>query len=115
MAKLIIDDPAKLISLGWDSFVKNHPHATVFQSPGMYELFDATERMQPVVAGIVDEGTGSLHGILLAAIIREMDGVGGYFSSRTVVYGGPLVETRGKGEEGKSGRGDFVGGGDPEG
>jgi hypothetical protein len=96
----IIDDPGKLISLGWDSFVKNHPHATVFQSPDMYALFDATERMQPVVVGIVDESDGSLCGVLLAAIIREMNGVGGYFSSRTVVYGGPLVGKRGRGDVG---------------
>ena len=48
--------------------------------------------MKSVVVGAIEQGTGKLCGILLGVNIREMDGVAGYFSSRTVVYGGPLID-----------------------
>jgi hypothetical protein len=50
--------------------------------------------MSPAVIGIIEEDEGFLSGILLGVVIREMKGPGGYFSSRTVVYGGPLVSPR---------------------
>ena len=100
MTLLIETGHEKLLPLGWAEFVREHPHGSVFQSPEMFELFLGTERMKPVVVGTVDKDSGQLTGILQAVIIREMNGVGGYFSSRTVVYGGPLVETGGRGEEG---------------
>ena len=84
----------------------SHPEGTVFQSPEMYTLFSGTGRMKPVVVGLANEKTRKLEGILLAVIIRELNGPAGYFSSRAVIYGGPLVEKRGQGEEGKRGRGD---------
>jgi serine/alanine adding enzyme len=87
----IITDPEKLLQLGWASFVENHPERTVFQSPEMYELFQHSVQMDPVVAGLIDKETSSIKGLLLGVNIREMKGVAGYFSSRTVIYGGPLI------------------------
>jgi hypothetical protein len=81
-----------LRKLGWDDFVASHPEGTVFQSPDMYELYDKTSRMKPVLVGIAEQGTGKLAGILLGVIIRELNGPTGYFSARTVVYGGPLID-----------------------
>jgi hypothetical protein len=88
----LITDPEKLHQLGWSSFIASHPEGTVFQSPEMYELFQATSRMKPVVIGVADHETGLLKGILLGVIIRELNGPAGYFSSRTVIYGGPLTD-----------------------
>jgi len=88
---LLLSDPSQISAAGWSSFINAHPDGTVFQSPDMYELFDRTEKMCPVVIGVVNEDAGTLAGVLLGVIIREMNGIGGYFSSRTVVYGGPLV------------------------
>ena len=64
---------------------------TVFQSPEMYELFLNSPRMKPVVIALADKGTSSLKGLLVGVTIREMKGPAGYFSSRTVIYGGPLI------------------------
>ena len=58
----------------------------------MYKLFQKTGRMKPVVIGVIDTTSGSLKGILLGVIIRELTGLAGYFSSRTVIYGGPLID-----------------------
>jgi hypothetical protein len=88
----VVTDTGKLSELGWEAFVDAHPEGTVFQSPDMYELFQYTKRMRPVVIGVTDTYTGTLKGICLAVIIREISGLAGYFSSRTVVYGGPLTD-----------------------
>jgi len=82
----------ELLQAGWADFIASHPDGTVFQSPKMYELFSATKQMKPVVVGLADAGNGALKGILSGVIIREMNGPAGYFSSRTVIYGGPLLD-----------------------
>lgn len=92
MPLFLINEPEKLQHLGWSSFVASHPKGTVFQSPEMFELFQKTSKMKPVVIGINDPEAGSLKGILLGVIIRELNGLAGYFSSRTVIYGGPLID-----------------------
>jgi serine/alanine adding enzyme len=88
----LITDPEKLINLGWSSFIAFHPEGSIFQSPEMYELFQKTGRMKPVVIGIADKKAGLLIGILSGVVIRELNGLAGYFTSRTVIYGGPLID-----------------------
>ena len=92
MSFSLITDGEKLKQLGWGAFVASHPEGTVFQSPDMYELFRNTGRMKPVIIGVANLEAGSLKGVLLAVIIRELSGLAGYFSSRTVIYGGPLID-----------------------
>jgi len=58
----------------------------------MYELFQKTRRMKPVVIGLADEKAGLLKGLLSGVVIRELNGLAGYFTSRTVIYGGPLTD-----------------------
>jgi serine/alanine adding enzyme len=77
--------------MGWEAFVAGHPDGTVFQSPEMYGLYLGTGKMKPVVVGCAD-ADGRIMGILFGVIIREMNGLAGYFSSRTVIYGGPLID-----------------------
>ncbi|MCB2219460.1 MAG: peptidoglycan bridge formation glycyltransferase FemA/FemB family protein [Bacteroidetes bacterium] len=74
----------------WGDFVKNHPRGTVFQSPEMFRLFEASRNFNPVV--IIARDEKRITGVLLAVIIREFGGPIGFFSSRTVVYGGPLID-----------------------
>jgi len=94
----LITDPQRLLALGWDAFVRSHPQGTVFQSPDMFELFSRTAKMTPVVIGVAEKGSGALRGILQGVVIREIKGPAGYFSSRTVIYGGPLVEAARQGD-----------------
>jgi len=89
----IITEPKELVRLGWQELVETHPDGTVFQSPEMYALFCAASRMKAVAVGLADEDNDRLEGVVLGVIIKEMRGPVGYFSSRTVVYGGPLVRT----------------------
>jgi serine/alanine adding enzyme len=77
--------------MGWEAFIAGHLDGTVFQSPEMYELYLETEKMKPVVIGVADSNN-KLVGVLSSVIIQEMNGLAGYFSSRTVIYGGPLID-----------------------
>jgi len=95
----IITDPSELRQLGWGGLALSPPHGTVFQSPEMYELFERTDKMTPVAVGVSRQDSGRLCGILLGVIIREMKGPAGYFSSRTVIYGGPVLDPEEKEQE----------------
>ena len=90
----IITGIEKIDRQAWSRFIGSHPQGTVFQSPGMHDLFESAARMEPVALACTDENNNIL-GVLLAVIIRERDGIAGYFSKRTVVYGGPLVQVIG--------------------
>ena len=76
----LVTDHEELLHLGWSSFVDSHPEDTVFQSPDMYELFENSMKMKPVVVGLADKGTSSLKGLLVGVTIREMKGLAGYFA-----------------------------------
>jgi hypothetical protein len=88
---LLLSDPSQIRAAGWSAFINAHTDGTVFQSPEMYEFFLGVPGFDPVVLAVHDERK-ALAGILLGVVIREMKGLAGYFSSRTVVYGGPLID-----------------------
>ena len=74
----------------WDSFIKHHPNGTVFQSSEMLELFEGSENFEAVPVQV--SLNGKIAGILLGVIIKEYSGKIGFFTSRTVIYGGPLID-----------------------
>jgi lipid II:glycine glycyltransferase (peptidoglycan interpeptide bridge formation enzyme) len=85
----LISDHRKIDFTQWDEFVKEHPDGTIFQSSDMYTLFKNTRNFDPVPIMAMEDG--KILGLLLAVIIKEYPGPVGFFSSRTVVYGGPLI------------------------
>jgi hypothetical protein len=89
MQTKIISDYRKIDFEKWDEFVKNHPDGTIFQSSDMYLLFKSTRNFDPVTMIVIYDG--KIAGLMLAVVIKEFSGAVGYFSSRTVVYGGPLI------------------------
>jgi serine/alanine adding enzyme len=86
----LITDPSEVSMDEWSAFVAGHPDGTIFQSPEMFEFLNKVPKFTPVFMAVKDENDG-LSGVLLAVIIKEMKGMAGYFSSRTVIYGGPLI------------------------
>ncbi len=57
----------------------------------MYNFFRKVEKFSPVAVAVRDE-SGELLGLLVSVTIREIKGPAGYLSSRTVIYGGPLID-----------------------
>lgn len=74
----------------WDEFVKNCADGTVFQSSETYQLFQSSKKFEPVPI-LVSENK-DIRGVLLAVIIKEYVGKLGFFTSRTVIYGGPIID-----------------------
>jgi serine/alanine adding enzyme len=92
MQTSLISDYQKIDFDKWDDFVNDHPDGTIFQSSDMYLLFKNSRKFDPVPIMFVEDG--KIAGLMLAVVIREYSSVIGFFSSRTVIYGGPLIDPR---------------------
>ncbi len=73
----------------WDEFVQQHPNGNIFQSPAMYHLYASTRGYSPGV--IIIDDNGNIQGVMVYNIIHEM-GIKSFFSTRSVITGGPLVK-----------------------
>lgn len=74
----------------WDDFINGNPNGNIFQSPAMYDFLMKIDKYCPVALAALNE-QNEIRGILLGVIQKEHKGVLGKFSSRAVVWGGPLV------------------------
>ena len=74
----------------WSNFVANHPQGNIFQTPEMYLIYKRTKNYYPIVVSNIEGGV--LTGISLAVVQREISGFLGFFSSRSIIWGGPLVK-----------------------
>ncbi len=81
-----------LAATDWHRFVDQHPQGNIFQSPRMFELFAATRHYHPYLLAVMDQ-ENNIRGILLAVIQKE-SGIAGYFTARTIIWGGPLVDIK---------------------
>ncbi len=75
----------------WSQFVYQHPKGTIFQTPEMYEIYKYTKNYEPISLAIVNEDN-EIMGTLLSVIQREYDGMVGDFSTRAIIWGGPLIK-----------------------
>lgn len=75
----------------WSEFVNHHPEGTVFQSPEMYDFWNCVDHFQPVCQLAFDRDN-KIAGVALAVIITEKGWLRELFSSRAVMYGGPLID-----------------------
>jgi serine/alanine adding enzyme len=74
----------------WNKFVFDHSQGNIFQSPFMYDVFKATKNYQPIVLICYEKKNKAILGVLSAILQREK-GLSAIFSSRAVIWGGPLV------------------------
>jgi serine/alanine adding enzyme len=73
----------------WKEFVIRHPKGNAFHTPEISRIFKDTIRYQLLVfAAVVGD---KYEGVLVAVKQKEYKGLLGYLSSRTIVWGGPLV------------------------
>lgn len=73
----------------WEIFIKNHGDSNIFQSPYMYEIFFYTKNYSPI-AILHYNKKKIIDGVLLGVIQKEK-GILSLFSSRCIVFGGPLI------------------------
>ena len=74
----------------WSKFVLSHPNGNIFQTPEMFEIYNATDGYETILVTALN-GSGQIVGILLAAIQKQLNGVLGSFVARSIINGGPLI------------------------
>lgn len=89
----VITNPNKVDIKRWSDFVKKHPNGNVFQTPEMFDVYISTKNYFPVLL-ICLSNSQEILGILLAVIQKEHKGILGYFSARSIVFGGPLIKNK---------------------
>lgn len=86
----IITTANKIDKNKWSEFVFNHPHGNIFQTPEMYKVYQNTQKYEPIFLAVVNN-KDEISGSLLAVIQKEREGILGIFSSRSIIWGGPLI------------------------
>ncbi|MCK9451401.1 MAG: peptidoglycan bridge formation glycyltransferase FemA/FemB family protein [Bacteroidales bacterium] len=88
---VIKEKPDKKLNNEIDHFLDGQAFKTVFQSPSFFGFYKDVAYYEPIYL-LARDKEGHLIGVLLAVIIREGNGILGFFSRRCVVYGGPIVK-----------------------
>lgn len=73
----------------WNHLIKIHPDGSFWQSWYAFQLFSRTKFFEPVVLFYFQQS--DLVAVLLGVNIKETGTIKSLFSSRLVVYGGPLI------------------------
>jgi len=73
----------------WSEFVYNHPQGNVFQTPEMAGVYEQTKNYEPICLAVNDSNDKML-AVLVAVVIKEVDGILGSFSAHSRVNEGPL-------------------------
>jgi serine/alanine adding enzyme len=81
----------QLETAAWSDFVMKHPDGNIFQTPEMFDVFDTAKNSSPYLTAITDEN-GKIEGLLVSVIQREHSGIVGQLTSRSVIWGGPLIK-----------------------
>lgn len=80
----------------WENFVHHHPNGNPFQSPQFYNFLSRQADFEPLIISAWNDNI--LKGILLAYNQKKGNRLKGFFSKRTIVYGGPLLQDNQKDE-----------------
>ncbi|MCX6164181.1 MAG: peptidoglycan bridge formation glycyltransferase FemA/FemB family protein [Ignavibacteriae bacterium] len=75
----------------WEEFVKNHPNGNVFQTPEMYNVYKSEKYYEPILV-VCNNSEDDIVGIVVSVIQREYKGLLGKLSSRSIIWGAPLVK-----------------------
>lgn len=82
----------------WERFVCDHPKASIFHTPEMFEVFQGTRHYTPVMLAAVSND-GQVLALLLAVRIQSLPNPFGQFASRSILYAEPLCRETPTGSE----------------
>jgi serine/alanine adding enzyme len=74
----------------WTSFVERHPAASIFHTPEMHRVFQATDRHVPAVWAELDE-VGEIRALMTTVAIAALGGPLAPLSTRTVLFAAPIA------------------------
>ena len=91
----IVHDPHEVNEASWNKFVIENGDGNVFQTPAMYRVFLSTDRYDPIFTAVLDDES-NIVAVMLGVRIEEPGLLASRFSSRIIVYGGPLISGESK-------------------
>src|SRR5690606_22913074 len=71
--------------------INDHPKSNIFQTSELYFIYESSIKVKPIWVIVLDANQNIL-GTLLAIIHKEHSGILGKFSSRAIIWGGPLIK-----------------------
>jgi lipid II:glycine glycyltransferase (peptidoglycan interpeptide bridge formation enzyme) len=74
----------------WSDFIIHHPNGNIFQTPGMFDVYNKTPKFTPVILIAKDENN-KIVGCLMSVIQRDYRSYMGEMTARSIVMGGPLA------------------------
>ena len=75
----------------WSQFVSHHPRGNIFQTPEMFDVYQATKNNKPFLIAALDDKGNRVVGLLISVLQKEYAGVVGSFTARSITWGGPLA------------------------
>ncbi|MDD5141895.1 GNAT family N-acetyltransferase [Methanoregula sp.] len=87
---LIIND---ISDCDWNKFVDSHPQGNVYQHSSIFEIYKNTKNYEPVRFALLEVESKTIKGVIQGVIIKEMNNVFSQFSSRAIIFGGPLISS----------------------
>ena len=87
----VVTDQGVINRQKWNDYVLNHPEGNIFQTPEMYDVYQATSNYEPVSIFLLNEEEDLL-GLVQGAIVKERGGIAGLLTSRVIINGGLLVD-----------------------
>jgi serine/alanine adding enzyme len=73
----------------WDELITSNKFSSPFQSRNFFDLFNSVPGYQAVAFAAEDSGKIL---VLIVVTLQKGSGIKGFFSSRAIIYGGPLIE-----------------------
>ncbi len=72
----------------WLAFSQSSPYASAFQQPSFYNFINAVQGYKAIALAV--EASNKIKALCVVTIQKEK-GVKGFFSTRAIIYGGPLL------------------------
>jgi CelD/BcsL family acetyltransferase involved in cellulose biosynthesis len=82
----------------WNQFVYEHPKGSIFHTPYMVEVFNATRQHEPLALLAID-ATGEILALLVAVRVQTLPDPLGSISSRSIWYAEPICRDDDQGLE----------------
>lgn len=92
MSYRIVNDSNLINRQEWSDFVFSHPHGNIFQTPEIFDVYRTSKKHEPIIVCCYNIEDNKLNGLMLSVIQKEHRGWIGKFSSRSIIWGGPLVK-----------------------
>lgn len=86
----VITEYSKIDTNEWEKFVINNSASTIFQCPTMYDFYKSIDNYEPIIIALQKDK--KLVALLLAVIQKEKIPFLNYFTSRTIIMGGPILK-----------------------